>query len=433
MRAGYANIDITPPPGQEMTGYGYYLDRRATGTLDRLMGRAVALEEGGSCAVVVQLDLLALSAAFVARVRSRAADLFGLPPEALMLHCTHTHTGPATMSLYGCGMPSEDFVFELEHKLVRLARAALDDLRPVASARKFQTDFPEGFAHNRVGGTDLDTHVRGVAVDVEGGRPILVLSYACHPVTLGRLDQYSADYCGALIREFNAYGIRALYLNGCSGDINPLSNTVNWGSGTRETLQIYGRDLAAAARRGLSASVPWTTGPIHCASSLIPLEAAPASLEQLQTGLEQVRKRLAESPEDGLSRVDERWHELQISYQTTGTLAREMSAEIQAIACGDVYFAGLSAEAFTRLGQIIRDSAPSHLGLIAATCNGVRGYIATREDVEGGGYASASAAKIYGMPLPAPGAGEKWAQEGAGVVAAALGTGERDDGGMTAG
>ena len=47
MRAGYADVDITPPPGEELTGYGYYLNRRATGALDRLMARVVALDEGG--------------------------------------------------------------------------------------------------------------------------------------------------------------------------------------------------------------------------------------------------------------------------------------------------------------------------------------------------------------------------------------------------
>lgn len=418
MRAGFAQVDITPAPGEEMTGYGYYLNRRAKGTMDPLMARALAIEEGGAAAVIVQLDLLALPRGLVAAVRDQAAARHGLAPEALLLHCTHTHTGPATMPLYGCGMPSEGYPRELRRKLVDVVGAALANRAAVTHARRFETDFPEGFAHNRVGGSALDTHVRGLRIDVDGARPIVVVSYACHPVTLGVGWEYSADYCGALVREFNAYGVRALYLNGCCGDVNPLSNAVAWGSGTRETLLIYGRDLAAAARRGMQQVVPWQTGPVRCSSRMVPLQPAPTSEQALASELEQLQQHLEGTPDDHVARVDVRWHELQLELHRSGRLGEEMAAEVQAISCGDVVLVGLSGEVFTALGQTIRAAAPGHLSLIAATSNGVRGYIATREDVEGGGYASSSAAKIYGMPLPAPGAGEKWAEDGCEVVEA---------------
>jgi hypothetical protein len=80
----------------------------------------------------------------------------------------------------------------------------------------------------------------------------------------------------------------------------------------------------------------------------------------------------------------------------------------------------LSAETFTRLGQIIRRSAPAHHLLIGATSNGVLGYIGTREDAEAGGYASLGSARLYGMALPVAGAGEAWAGEAAQVVAQVL-------------
>ena len=46
MDFGFAAIDITPPPGEELTGYGYYLNRRATGAADPIMARALALSDG---------------------------------------------------------------------------------------------------------------------------------------------------------------------------------------------------------------------------------------------------------------------------------------------------------------------------------------------------------------------------------------------------
>jgi hypothetical protein len=422
MHAGYADVEITPEPGEEMTGYGYFLNRRAVGTLDPLRARALALGSGDERAVIVQLDLLGLSAEFVREVRAAVEADSGLPGTHLMLHCTHTHSGPGTMTLFGCGGPSEHFLRLLHRRIVALVPRALADLRPVTAASRFAADWPDGLAYNRVGGPELDTQVRGVRLAPAGGQPIVLLNYACHPVTLGVNREYSADYCGAVVREFNAYGVRAIFLNGCCGDVDPVSNAHAWGSGTRETLLIHGRDLAAVARRGLAQAVPCQEGPLRVASRLMPLDGEPSTLEGLRDSLVEARRALLDSPDDGARRVDVMWHETMIRKHEAGTIGDALTAEIQVIACGDVLLVGLSAETFTRLGQIIRAAAPEHHPLVAATCNGVLGYIGTAEDAEARGYASYGACKLYGMPIPAPGAGEKWASEGAELVRETLTT-----------
>jgi hypothetical protein len=420
MRAGFADLNITPAPGEELTGYGYYLGRRASGTLDPLHARAVALEEGGATAVVAQFDLIGLTKELVASVRAEMAETAGLPPQNLLLHCTHTHSGPAIAPLEGCGRPSEHFPVALREQVLTVVRQALDDLRPVRATRQFAADWPEGFAWNRIGGPDLDTQVRGVQIDVEGSLPIAVLSYACHPVTLGVNRSYSADYCGALLQEFSVYGTRALFLNGCCGDVDPVSNAYTWGSGTRETLLLYGRDLAKVARQAMAEAAVWEPGPVRGSSRALVLEAEPMVLEALEAALAELRQTPADE-RSGPQRVDIAWHEGMIRRHQEGTVAEAATAEIQAIACGDVVFVALSAETFTRLGQIIRQSAPDHHLLVAATSNGVLGYIGTEDDVRNRGYASVSSCKIYGMALPEPGAGEQWAATGAQVVAEATG------------
>ena len=133
MQIGYAEIDITPPVGEEMAGYGFYLNRRATGILDPLRARALALAVGPAQAVVVQLDLIGLSAAFVAALRARITARTGLPPTHLLLHCTHTHSGPASMFLRGCGEATEQFQWELQQQLEQVIPQALEELRPVTS------------------------------------------------------------------------------------------------------------------------------------------------------------------------------------------------------------------------------------------------------------------------------------------------------------
>jgi neutral ceramidase len=421
MNAGFAQLEVTPDPGEEMTGYGYFLNRRATGALDPLQARALALEEGDGRAVIVQLDLLGLSREYVAAIRTAVEQATGLPPEHLLLHCTHTHSGPGTMRVDGCGLPSEHYMRLLHGRILQVVQAALDDLLPVTASQRFETDWPEGFASNRVGATDLDTRVRGLRLDPAGGRPIVVLSYACHPVTLGRNREYSADYPGAVLRELNAYGMRALYLNGCCGDIDPLANTVQWGAGTRETLLIYGRDLAARAKQAMASPMTWQTGPVRGCSRSIELDVEPTTEGELRASLGELKRQLLEQPENGPLRVDALWHERMIQGHQNGRMAELAAAEIQAIACGEVVFVGLSAETFTELGGMVRASAPAHHLMVAATSNGVLGYIGTERDIREQGYASLAASKIYGMPLPRPGAGERWAAAGAEVIAAVTG------------
>ena len=41
MRAGFGKSDLTPPLGTELTGYGYYLNRRAESLRDPLYARCV--------------------------------------------------------------------------------------------------------------------------------------------------------------------------------------------------------------------------------------------------------------------------------------------------------------------------------------------------------------------------------------------------------
>jgi hypothetical protein len=179
--------------------------------------------------------------------------------------------------------------------------------------------------------------------------------------------------------------------------------------------------LAEVVRRALTNAVDWKTGEVKASSRLIPLESEPTTEDELRQSLQGLRATLKAKPDDGPARVDVLWHELMVRRHEEGTVSQAMAAEIQAIACGDVVFVGLSGETFTRLGWILREGAPDHHPLIAATSNGVLGYIATEEDVQARSYASFAACKIYGMPLPAPGAGETWAKEGMNVVREATG------------
>ena len=69
VRAGFARVDITPPIGIELCGFGPYLRRRSQAVRDRLWARAFAVEAGGERAVIVSCDLIGAARWMVERAR----------------------------------------------------------------------------------------------------------------------------------------------------------------------------------------------------------------------------------------------------------------------------------------------------------------------------------------------------------------------------
>src|SRR5690606_36503453 len=84
-----------------------------------------------------------------------------------------------------------------------------------------------GIARNRRdGGTEADDTVRVVAAlpaAGDGDAIAVVVGFACHPTVLDPATcAYSADYPGAVRATVEATcGGRAVFLQGCAGDVNP--------------------------------------------------------------------------------------------------------------------------------------------------------------------------------------------------------------------
>lgn len=128
LRAGFERIDITPPPGPGLMGYGIEGDT-ARGYRNRLYARAMVLEDRtGERIAIVTLDLLAPSLALHRSVARLILESTRIGPDRLLLAATHTHAGPANYfavrGLDGVGSSVEGFDPEMLRFLsVRIARA----------------------------------------------------------------------------------------------------------------------------------------------------------------------------------------------------------------------------------------------------------------------------------------------------------------------
>jgi len=277
LKAGMSRVEITPPTGLGMYGYG---NRKggATGVLDPLMARVLVLEAADKRLALVVMDLGEPPAAeWIKRLREDVAKSSGI--SYALVAATHTHSGPEIRDEYP---PRE--APDWESGVLEKVGRAIDDAHQHAVDARIGTGYGSVLiGHNRlrqesdgriawfernntmVPTSPVDPTVSVLRVDSAAGKPIAILvNYACHPVVFGSDNlQYSADYPGVMVktveRELGDEPL-AMFLQGGDGDINPYyavhpldQDAVKMRDWTGERL---GREAARVAKAIRTESVP---------------------------------------------------------------------------------------------------------------------------------------------------------------------------------
>jgi neutral ceramidase len=233
LSAGVAAVDITPPVGTPLGGYGARRGRRSTGVHDRLYAKALVLDNRSERIAIVACDLIGVSKAVKQQVLKRIGRAAGLDSAHLLICATHTHSGPGALSpefvwqlamgRYDAGLRND-----LVKKLSGAIASASGHRRParigwgVTSAPEFVSDRRD---RDPVKVTDPQLVV--MRVDGVDRKPLAVLAnFAAHGTCLGAKNMLvSADFPGYLQRRLEARigGVCAMFANGAEGDQAPRS------------------------------------------------------------------------------------------------------------------------------------------------------------------------------------------------------------------
>jgi neutral ceramidase len=142
LRAGFARVDITPPPGVGLAGNGPE-GAEARGYRLRLYARVLVLADGGGNRLALVVADLPLSSALLhRRVAALTARTDGIGADRLVIAVTHTHAGPghffeaAGYNDQGSSVAGFDpeMVDSLTARIARAIHAAVADLRPARVA-----------------------------------------------------------------------------------------------------------------------------------------------------------------------------------------------------------------------------------------------------------------------------------------------------------
>lgn len=223
--AGAAKASIAPraedfADGLYLGGFGAYRQRRSNEIHDQPWCRALAVSDGNEAFVLAALDLVGASAPLLQAIREDAARLTGLPPQHILIACTHSHASPDMQGLWGG--TGDGYRTHVAHRAGTAIWEAWLGLGPARIAAA--TAQLPGVTRNRRGWPETDDTLTVVRVTTDSGNALATLvNFACHPTASGPTNTaVSRDWCGyavdAVERELG--GI-AVYVNGAIGDVNP--------------------------------------------------------------------------------------------------------------------------------------------------------------------------------------------------------------------
>ncbi len=400
---GTAQLDITPEPGIELAGFAVR-PQPATAVLDPLHARALYLEHGSEQLLWIQADILGFDQALADRLRAWGQVELGIPAPRIWLTATHTHSGPATIALTGCGALEPAYVARLEDRLHRAARLARDTTEPCRLIES-HGQCRLGIDRRGFASAHTDPHVAAFAWQRSDGTiKAALLDYAMHPVCL-RGSWISADWPGETARVISdslpGHPVTVVGSGAC-GNINPPQVGV-----APEQMRDWGASVAHSVLPGLlgDSRMPSVAGDgaFRVATARIDLPLDHWSSGDLDAYKASCMADLSgyQAFGDKFRLALETWH---------GMMSRRLQRgeppatclELGALALGQTAVLTMNAEVFSRFTALADPGVVPHLATVGCT-NGMIGYLPTIDACEEGGYEFEWSMLFYNLPRPTRG------------------------------
>lgn len=420
LTAGVARTCITPFWGVELTGWGYYIERRWRQVHDDLFATAVAVDGDGGRAVLIALDLMIIDTAFTESTRAAVTRATGLAPTEVLITCSHSHNAPAAGGLRGVGECHPLYEAWASEQAATAAILAWNKRVP-ARLKTGHTQVP-GLTFNRTRphGT-VDSTLTVLGIESQRGAPLAVIvNYAGHPTLTTELRPWdvSRDLPGLICDrlESSLPGALALSIQGACGDVNfcrEFASESRWHEPADR--------LASAALEVLSSAAVTPQPRIAAVSELARIPTRRWTHDEIETDRAEARRRLTTGdvagwretigrsmtnrPDDmvtrhggdeskavmAMARFHEEWTtQILADWQTRPEV---LETEVQTLRMGDVLITSNASEFFSVFALHLRQSCPSPHLMVACYANGRIGYLPDTHDLEARSYAGLQSPK----------------------------------------
>jgi hypothetical protein len=397
LQASVMSVDITPPIGVRLDGYGAR-KYPSSDIHDPLFATLLVLKAGEKCAALVTLDLIAVTLEFTNRVRASISQELGISEDSILVSASHTHSGSAgflgRIPLLG---RVEDPVLQ-EICLRRLAGAALwcnSHFQParISLGRGEVHDIGRNRNDPVAGPADYDLIV--LRVDDATGQPLAVLmNYGCHPTVLGPDNlAISADFPGAARLALNKIFPRTVFLftNGASGDVSTRFTRRGQGFSEVERMgHILAGEVLKVMQVATSVDEVALSGqiqPVHLNYRHFPSEVdAQAQLEQLEADL--ARMQSAGLPHGEIRKAVTRVEGAQVQLSMIKNYGSSSFAEtqVQVLRIGPLALVAIPGEPFTQTVLDIKAHSPAQSTAVISYANDYCGYFPDAASISAGTY-----------------------------------------------
>ena len=433
LQAGFSRVNITPALGTPVCGY--FIPRHAQGVLDELEINALALSAGEDKVVLMTADLCLIYKPEQDAICEAVCAATGLTPDQIVIHATHTHTGPVvniegkdTLSSATDGVDRSELIREyfrfLCRKFVDAAVMALADRKPakmgwavgqapnIAFVRRFRMKDGKVRTNPGVGNPDIlhpigdvDERVNVLRFDREGAESIVLANMGCHPDVVGG-SLISGDWPTLFRhRAEKAIGnVKAMFFNGAEGDVNHVNVNAKGGDlngmfhdfddvARGYSHAIHMANVMTAAVLQVYEKVNYTN--VDRIRSKLQTISVPSNMpkpEELPLARKYNELHLAgkdnEIPFEGM--------ELTTVVAEAGRMLRlehgpaEFPITITGVAIGNVVLAGIPGEPFNGVGLGLKEAEGWDMVMPCCLTNGCEGYFPMKDSYDEGGYEARS-------------------------------------------
>jgi hypothetical protein len=427
---GLAEVNYTPEVGLDLVGNYRGDDYASRGIHDSLYARAiVAANSDGEKAAVLSVDICSITKEPVEMMRSFIGSMTDIKPENIMIHATHTHSGPK----------SDLSAPKAKEYLTRAANAVVlanKNLKPtvisigrssesrVSFNRRLKCvdgtthmcweKFEPGFVTGPLG--PVDPELITISLKQQDKSTGVIVNFGCHATTLtGNNWLYSADYPGYIaesVRRVKGKEYIPMFLNGPCGNVTQVDYRIGFPD-TYQECQRIGYILGITALEAIKNEEVISGDKVAVSKERVPLKRMTITEEQLNWARAVMKKVEKEGmpplQADGIPDAEfaQQWIKMYETQNLTDSL------EVMVIRIGDVAFVGLPGEIFCEFGIEIKKNSPFKNTMVMGLTNDDRNYFPTKISFTQGpdgftpmitGYETTPGSTLYDI-----GAGEKLA------------------------
>lgn len=350
LQAGAARVKLTPEKLPYLAGYS--ANRRAEEVHDDVYAHAVVIQAGDARMAIVSCDLIGLLRPAVQDIRNKVTSV---PADNVIIACTHTHSGPDSIGLWGqpeqavSGVDREWYT-QMKEKVANAIEEAAKNLQP-AVMRIASADGVTGVSRNVRVPDILDTSI--VALQFLGsgdGKTIAtIVNYAVHP-ELMNTRSLTSDIVHYLRQTVeSADGGITVFLNGALGGMVTVDSPGNDWKECERVGSALGQAALSALRN--ATEVRQASLNIQRAEVTIPLQNE-AFKRAARAGL---------FPEPVL--------------QTD-----EVTTEVMFVTLGPVQMATVPGEALPNIGSLVKRHMKGDVKMVIGLGNDELGYILSEAD-----------------------------------------------------